>query len=464
MNKVKRLSLLGVIVFVFAICLISGMSVVMAQGKINRKVAKEERLKWWIDARFGMMVHWGAYSQAGGIWHGVYEGGYSEWLKFRQIPNAEYDSLIRAFNPVDFDAEKWVLIAQNAGMKYIVFTAKHHDGFAMYDSHITKYDIVDMTKFGRDPVAELASACQKAGLKFGVYYSVDRDWHHPDAACDDKYKQCDFWDYLNNKSGGMHRWHNNYFPNYAVKQIEELVTRYPIDIVWFDGIGLKTPAEVALLDSVIRSHRPNCLINSRISKIGSKDGDYGSKGDNETPGGYQAGGWENPGTLGFSYGYSAHDEFMSPKKAVNNLIDIVSKGGNYLLNVGPDEKGVIVPKAVNILKEIGFWLNKYGTSIYGADGIDLKPPDDVLFTIKTHQLFIHVLKWNARKVKITDMNHIVGKWLDNIHEVYMMADKQKRPLQYTYNDGILTIDLTSCPIPQNERNKYAEVIVVSDGK
>ncbi|MEO6136506.1 MAG: alpha-L-fucosidase [Ginsengibacter sp.] len=457
-----RLRLIVVMIFVFATRIMSGMSFVMAQE--NHKETKEKRLKWWLDARFGMMVHWGAYSQAGGTWHGLYEGGYSEWLKFRQIPNVEYDSLIRAFNPLDFDAEKWVQIAQNAGMKYIVFTAKHHDGFAMYDSHVTKYDIVDMTKFGRDPVAELASACQKAGLKFGVYYSVDRDWHHPDAACDDKYKQCNFWDYPNNKSGGMSRWHNSYFADYAVKQIEELVTRYPIDIVWFDGIGLKTPAEVALLDSIIHSHRPDCLINSRISKIGSKDGDYGSRGDNETPGGYQAGGWENPGTLGFSYGYSTHDEFMSPKKAVNNLIEIVSKGGNYLLNVGPDEKGIIVPKAENILKEIGSWLNKYGASIYGADGIALKPPDDFLITTKKHRLFIHVLKWAAREVEIPYTKQIVGRWLEDIHEVYMMADKQKRPLKYSYKNGMLIVDLTSCPIPRNERNKYAEVIVVSDGK
>ena len=175
---------------------------VTAQKPKNSPVTKEERLKWWLDARFGMMIHWGAYSQCGGYWKGVYEEGYSEWLRFRQIPGNEYDSLIRAFNPVDFDAEKWVAIAKNAGMKYIVFTAKHHDGFALYDSPISNYDIIDMTQFGRDPVDELAKACQKAGLKFGVYYSVDRDWHHPDAACDDKYKQCNFWDYPENSPEG----------------------------------------------------------------------------------------------------------------------------------------------------------------------------------------------------------------------------------------------------------------------
>lgn len=458
----KKLNLIIAIALIFSCYLLPGVNILKAQEIISRKITKEERLKWWLDARFGMMVHWGAYSQAGGYWKGKYEGGYSEWLKFRKIPNVEYDSLIRAFNPVNFNAERWVEIAKNAGMKYIVFTAKHHDGFAMYDSRITNYDIVDMTKFGRDPVAELASACRKDGLKFGVYYSVDRDWHQQDAACDDHYKQCNFWDYPNNKSGGMDRWHNSYFPNYAAKQIEELVTRYPIDIVWFDGIGLKTRAEVAMLDSIIHTHRPYCLINSRISQIGSKDGDYGSKGDNETPGGYQAGGWENPGTLGFSYGYSARDKFMSPKKAVNNLIDIVSKGGNYLLNVGPDGKGVIIPEAVDILKEIGSWLNKYGASIYGADGVAVKPPDSVLFTIKPHHLFIHMLKWDDQEVKIMEMDQIAKKCLDKVHKVYMLADKKKRPLKYDYNNGILTIDLTSCPIPKTERNKYAEVIVVSD--
>jgi alpha-L-fucosidase len=437
-------------------------NVLIGQITTSKKITKEERLKWWLDARFGMMIHWGAYAQAGEVWKGKYEEGYSEWLRFRQIPGYEYDSLIMAFNPVDFDAEKWVAIAKNAGMKYIVFTAKHHDGFAMYDSPISRYNIVGMTKFGRDPVGELAKACQKAGLKFGVYYSVDRDWHHPDAACDTRYKQCNFWDYPGNKAGGMDRWHNNYFPNYAVKQVTELVTQYPIDIVWFDGIGLKTRAEVALLDSIIHTNRPYCLINSRISSfVDSKDGDYGSKGDNETPNGYQAGAWENPGTLGFSYGYSAHDKFMSPKKAIENLIEIVSKGGNYLLNVGPDGKGVIIPEAVSILDEMGKWLKKYGSSIYGANGMPVKPPENVLFTVKPHRLFVHVLNWNRQELKIPEMDRIFGKCIEKVKKIYMLADPRKRPLKYELKDGTLTINLYDCPIPVAEINKYSEVIVVS---
>jgi alpha-L-fucosidase len=424
---------------------------------------RAQRLQWWLDARFGMMITWGAYSQAGGYWKGVYENGYAEWLKFRGIPNVEYDALIREFNPVDFDAEKWVEIAKNAGMKYIVLMAKHHDGFAMYDSKITDYDIVDMTRFGRDPVGELGTACQKAGLKFGVYYSVDRDWHHPDAACDDDYKQCNFWDYPENKSGAMERWHNSYFPDFAVKQVEELVTRYPIDIVWFDGIGLKTRAEIALLEAIIYTHRPNCLINSRISNfVGSTDGDYGSKGDNETPGGYQAGGWENPGTLGFSYGYSVHDRFMSPKQAVHTLIDIVSKGGNYLLNVGPNGKGIIIPEAVDILNEMGSWLNTYGASIYGANGMPLDPPAHVRLTVKPHQLFVHVLDWSDQEVTIKWTGPIEGKYLKTVDNIYMLADALKRPLKYRFDKGILNIDLSSSALADSQRNKYAEVIVVTD--
>ena len=440
-----------------------GWNVVFAQATAKQNVTKQERLKWWLDAHFGMMITWGAYAQAGGYWKGVYEGGYSEWLKFRQIPNVQYDSLIREFNPVDFNAEKWVEIAVNAGMKYMVFTAKHHDGFAMFDSKITNYDIVDMTKFARDPVAELAVACQKAGLKFGVYYSVDRDWHHPDAACDDAYQQCNFWDYPNNKSGGMNRWHNNYFPNYAAKQVEELVTRYPVDILWFDGIGLKTKGEIAMLDSMIHSHRPNCLINSRINSFTENtDGDFGSKGDNETPGGYQAGGWENPGTLGYSYAYSERDKFMLPKQAIHNLIDIVSKGGNYLLNIGPNGKGIIIPAAVEILKETGSWLKIYGESIYGANGIPVNPPKNIRFTTKPHQLFIHLLKLESPKVLIKEMDQIPGKYLDRIHEVYMLADVKKKPLKFEYINGTLSIDLLTSQFSKKDYNKYAEVIVVSD--
>jgi alpha-L-fucosidase len=438
---------------------------VSAQALNRTKVTKEERRKWWLDARFGMMITWGAYSQTGGYWKGKYEAGYSEWLKFdRKIPNVEYDSLVRAFNPVDFNAAEWVKVIKNAGMKYIVIMAKHHDGFALYNSAVSSYDIIDMTKFGRDPLRELADACQKAGIKFGVYYSVDRDWHHPDAACDDKYKQCNYWDYPENKSGGINRWHDKYFPDYALKQVTELVTQYPVDIFWFDGIGIKTRAEVALLDSVIHAHRPYCLINSRISNfVGSTDGDYSSETDNGTPNGYKAGGWENPGTLGFSYAYSVHDTLMSPKQAIKNLIEIVSKGGNYLLNVGPDGKGVIIPEAVSILNEIGTWLSKYGTSIYGADGIPVIPPDSTLLTIKPHQLFIHVLNWNGQKVSIKGMDQIAGEKLYKVKKVYMLADSRKLPLDFKLADGTLTINLSSCPIPKGQINKYAEVIVVSDG-
>jgi alpha-L-fucosidase len=412
-----------------------------------------------------MMITWGAYSQTGGYWKGVYSGNYAEWLKYDyRIPNVEYDSLVRAFNPVKFNAREWVEIIKNAGMKYIVVMAKHHDGFALYDSEISDYDIIDMTRFGRDPIAELADACQQGGIKFGVYYSVDRDWHHPDATCDDKYKQCNFWDHPENKAGALDRWHNNYFPNYAVKQVTELVTRYPVDVVWFDGIGMKTRAEVALLDSIIHTIRPNCLINSRISYINSKDGDYGSKGDNETPGGYQAGGWENPGTLGFSYAYSVHDTLMSPKKALKNLIEMVSKGGNYLLNVGPDGLGVIRPEAVDILQEMGAWLRKYGESIYGADGLPMVPPENTLLTVKPHCLYVHILDWNDQKVTIANMDLVVGKWLEKVKKVYLLGDPDKKPLKYQIEGGVITIDLSSCKISKTDRNPYAEVIVVSDGK
>jgi alpha-L-fucosidase len=260
------------IFFLILVLILYGTSAAIGQSATAQNVTSEKRKEWFMDARFGMMITWGAYSQMGGYWKGVYQDGYSEWLKFRQIPNVEYDSMVREFNPVEFNAEEWIRIVKNAGMKYIVVMAKHHDGFALYDSKVSTYDIIDMTRFGRDPLAELAAACQKAGVKFGVYYSVDRDWHHPDAACDDHYKQCNFWDYPQNLSpGAMERWHRKYFP-YAAKQVEELVTRYPVDLIWFDGIGLKTRAEIALLDSIIHTNRPNCLINSRISSfVGSTD-------------------------------------------------------------------------------------------------------------------------------------------------------------------------------------------------
>ena len=257
----------NIIIIMICVCIILPMQqIVSAQGKKSAKVTKEERLRWWLDARFGMMITWGAYSQTGGYWKGVYDENYAEWIKYdMKIPNVEYDSLVRAFNPVDYNASEWAKITKNAGMKYIVVMAKHHDGFALYNSAVSNYDIIDMTRFGRDPIRELADECQKGGIKFGVYYSVDRDWHHPDAACDDKYKQCNFWDYPENKSGGLNRWHEKYFPDYALKQVTELVTQYPVDLFWFDGIGMKTRAEVALLDSIIHTYTVIARYNSRIS-------------------------------------------------------------------------------------------------------------------------------------------------------------------------------------------------------
>ncbi len=167
--------------------------------------------------------------------------------------------------------------------------------------------------------------------------------------------------------------------------------------------------------------------------------------------------------MGFSYGYSVHDTFKSPRRVLHMLIEIVSKGGNYLLNVGPDGQGRIIPQAHDILKEMGSWLDVYGTSIYGADGLPILPPDNILFTAKPHRLFVHVLDWNDQQVKIEEMDKILGAYLDTVHEVYMLADDQKRPLEFQVTNGTLTINLSTCPFSKSQRNKYAEVIVVSDG-
>ena len=154
---------------------------------------------------------------------------------------------------------------------------------------------------------------------------------------------------------------------------------------------------------------------------------------------------------------------MSPKEAIHNLIEIVSKGGNYLLNVGPDGTGVIIPEAVDILREMGTWLDRYGESIYGADGLPMIPPENVLLTVKPHRLFVHVLDWNNQNVQIGNLDLIVGKWLDKVKKVYLLGDPEKKPLNYQLADGVLTIDLSSCRIPKTELNKHAEVLVVSDG-
>lgn len=323
------------------------------------------------DARFGLFIHWGLYALPGGGWQGRQMGYIGEWLqaKFR-IPKAEYEQLAAQFNPVGFDAEQWVLTAKNAGMRYLVFTAKHHEGFAMYHSACDRFNIVDATPFGRDVLAELAAACHQHGLTLGLYYSQDLDWHDPDGGDPGPASPKNFgmswgndWDFPDHQAKNFQR----YFNGKVLPQVTELLTRYgPISMVWFDCPVTLSRRDSERLAALVKQLQPECLINTRI---GHGLGDYGSLGDNQLPSVRLEGAWETPGTLNDTWGFKYEDQnWKSAREVVHLLAALAAKNTNYLLNVGPQPDGRFPPAAEGILREVGDWTNVYGDAIFHSHG------------------------------------------------------------------------------------------------
>jgi alpha-L-fucosidase len=319
------------------------------------------RLAWFRDARLGLFIHWGLYSIPAGQWPGRESKDRGEWIMLQEnIPAAEYAKLAGQFNPVKFDAKAWVDVAKAAGMKYLVITAKHHDGFCLYDSKLTSYDIIDASPFKRDPLKELAAACREAGIIFCVYYSLP-DWYHPEFPV--QYSMRGFHGAPNPKADVSK------YADYMHGQIRELLTNYgPIGIVWFDGGGSFLNADRGALlrgeelRKTINTLQPAALINNR----GGIPADYGTP-EQRIPGGKLAESFEVCMTLNRHWGYNQFDqEWKSPATVVRNIADIVSKGGNYLLNVGPTAEGEIPTESVRILREVGAWTSQNAEAIYDA--------------------------------------------------------------------------------------------------
>jgi alpha-L-fucosidase len=331
---------------------------------------REQRLAWWREARFGMMITWGLYAVPAGVWKNkTHPNNYAEWIMFdEKIPVKEYERLAGEFNPVKFDARAWAALAKRAGMRYVIPLAKHHDGFSMYRSALTDFDIFDATPFKRDFIGELAEACRAAGLKYGCYYSVDRDWRRPTGP-GNRFKQTNTWDFPNSTREDF----DIYFRDFAKPQVEELLKQYRPDILWFDGIGMKSDSQLEELVRTIRTLGPDCIINSRIKTFINplpdpfRYCDYISLGDNEIADKSPGFDWENPGTLNSTYAYSRNDNnWIEPREIVFRLVDIVSKGGNYLLNVGPTAEGLIPQPSIDRLLEVGTWMETNGEAIYGT--------------------------------------------------------------------------------------------------
>ena len=328
-------------------------------------------LAWFQNARFGLFIHWGLYAVPGGIWRGQEMDYIGEWLQARfRIPNADYAGIAKDFDPVGFDARAWVRAAKAAGMRYLVFTAKHHDGFAMYHSPVSPFNIVDATPFGRDPLAELAAACREEGLKLGLYYSQDLDWSHPyggdpgpDFPKNYGMSWGNDWDFPDHSTKSFVR----YFEEKALPQVEELLTRYgDIALLWFDTPVSMPPECSARLVRRVKELQPACLINTRV---GHGHGDYGSLGDNQVPAARRAGAWECPGTLNDTWGFKWTDQaWKTPAEVVDLLASLAAKDTNYLLNVGPRPNGTFPEASTQILATVGEWLDAHPGIIHGTTG------------------------------------------------------------------------------------------------
>ena len=353
---------------------------------------KDTKQQWFKDAKFGLFIHWGLYSILAGEYQGRKTVHIAEWImNHLDIPVKEYEKLAGQFNPVQFDAEAIVKKAKSWGMKYIVFTSKHHDGFAMYHSKCNPYNVVDATPFKRDVLKELQLACEKYDMRLGLYHSQAQDWHDPDG-------------FMANRDNSGKNF-QAYLDRKCIPQLQEILTNYgDIALIWFDTPMGITAEQSRSLVSLVKSIQPNCLVSGRI---GNDLGDYMSTGDNFIPFLPYPGDWEVPATLNDTWGFNKDDNnWKNPEEVIRLLIKIVSRGGNYLLNIGPDSLGLVPQASLDILDRVGSYVNENAEAIFGSMPLANPYPYDFEwagFTVKPHTLFVHVLKGQKRTLYLPNI-------------------------------------------------------------
>ena len=349
--------------------------------KMHESPEKQAALKWFKEAKFGMFIHWGLYSQAGGMWKGTkindspFAGPkVAEWLMHAfQIPRSEYAALAKTFNPDKSFAQNIAKLAKQAGMKYVVITSKHHDGFALFDSKVSDYDMVDATPYKADAVKELYEACLSEGLDFGVYYSHGNDWNDGGDGNYANVKKVNDSLGVFTHDSGKNLWdpspnsHADYFKTKAMPQVKELIALLPkLRLIWFDGEGLINEDQSFQFYKLVYDMNPKILVNRRV---GWDFGDYLDAGDNKIPSANETIDkyWETCGTTNNSWGYKVFDQdWKSSQELLYYFVDILSKGGNYLLNIGPDGKGHVPEASAKGLIEMGDWIASNKEAVYGT--------------------------------------------------------------------------------------------------
>ncbi len=401
---------------------VTAMFITISCNQTVKETPEPDRLQWWTDAKFGLFIHWGVYSVPAGTYQDKKINGIGEWIMYHgEIPVTTYKEYAGSFNPVNYDPVAWVKMAKDAGMKYIVITSKHHDGFALFDSKVTDWDVVDATPYGKDLLKPLVKAARKEGIKIGFYYSQAQDWSHPGGAA---YKPK--WDSAQN--GSM----DDYIDKIAVPQVKEILSDYgELDILWWDTPVAMTKERAEKFLPVVAEH-PRLITNNRLGG--------GFPGDSETPEqfipatGFPGRNWEVCMTMNDTWGYKSYDDnWKSGKDLILKLSEIVSKGGNFLLNVGPTSLGEIPQPSIDRLKQVGDWMKINSEAVYGTKASPFPYLPWGRATLKDQKLYLHVSNWPADgSLKLPLTNKVVN--------AYLLADK-KSSLEIAQSEQFVEIKL-----------------------